>query len=287
MVRKMNIDREDIFQIVGQKKWPDLIEMFRDNGLHDFIMNDSILKNLVDNFLLSELLDNRIVENGPTYKYHLQQFYTLHCSPNHNFKLQTEEFKKLVLKIIEVEPNQQVAYNYATLFQDEPICKKVIEAYEKKESRIISHSQDKNILLTKNSDINDEDATISIFKSNQEYHFYRAVRECYPMYLVIPNVALNAVIDFNMIEDKLSIGEKSYFWRALVDCVVIDTENDYRPISFYELDSVFHDSEKQKENDLLKDSILAKSGQELYRIRRTSQKMKEKDFTILIREKFI
>ncbi len=287
METKKTIEREKVFQIVGQKKWPDLIEVFRDNELYDFIMNDSILKNLVDNFLLSELLENTTGENDPGYKYYLQQFHTLHCSQNHRFKLHPEEFKKLVLKIVEVESNKQIAYNFATLFQDEPICQQVIEEYEKKQSQIISHSQEKDILLTKNRDVSDENATISIFKSKQEYHFFRAVRECYPMYLVIPNVALNAVIDFNIIEDKLSVEEKSYFWRALVDCVVIDTENDYKPISFYELDSVFHDSEKQKENDLLKDNILAKAGQELYRIRRTSHKMEEKDFTILIREKFL
>jgi hypothetical protein len=101
---------------------------------------------------------------------------------------------------------------------------------------------------------------------------------------VIPNVALNAVISFDLIKKELSQNERKYFFGALLDCVVIDTENNYMPIKFIELDSPDHDKESQISKDKMKDHILAVAGQKLIRIRRKTHKDDEKDFAKLIRE---
>jgi very-short-patch-repair endonuclease len=82
----------------------------------------------------------------------------------------------------------------------------------------------------------------------------------------------------------MSAGEKTYFFKGLIDCVVIDAEDNFKPKRFFELDSVYHDSEIQIGKDKMKDNILAISGHKLYRIRRTSVKNNEQDFTRLIRE---
>jgi hypothetical protein len=66
--------------------------------------------------------------------------------------------------------------------------------------------------------------------------------------------------------------------------VIIDTEENYKPIKFFELDSFTHDNEKQIAKDKMKDNILAISGQKLFRIRRTTKKQNEEDFSKLIRE---
>ena len=92
------------------------------------------------------------------------------------------------------------------------------------------------------------------------------------------------MISFDLIKDKLSIEERKYFFGALLDCVVIDPENDYKPIKFFELDSPYHDTEEQIKKDKLKENILAIAGQNLIRIRRTTYKENEKDFIKLIRE---
>ena len=55
------------------------------------------------------------------------------------------------------------------------------------------------------------------------------------MFLVIPNVSLNAVLDFDQIKNSLSAEERKYFFSALLDCVVIDTEDNYKPIRFIEI----------------------------------------------------
>ena len=188
------------------------------------------------------------------------------------------------MKIVEIETTPEFAYYNALKFPTEDICKRVIEEYEESIPKVVGHSQEREIFVTENKNIQNIDASISLFKSMQEYQFYKAVREIYPSYLIIPNVALNAIINFDVIKDILSQEERKYFFVALLDCVVVDTENDYKPIKFIELDSTYHDTDIQIRKDKLKDNILAAAGQKLYRIRRTTYKEDEKDFIKLIRE---
>ena len=41
-------DRETVFQLVGQKKWLDIIELFKDNRRGEAVLSDPILKNFID-----------------------------------------------------------------------------------------------------------------------------------------------------------------------------------------------------------------------------------------------
>ena len=116
---------------------------------------------------------------------------------------------------------------------------------------------------------------MSLFKSIQEYEFYKGAKAVYQSWLVLPNVALSAVIDFSIIKNTLTIEEKEYFFRALIDCVVINTDKKYIPFKFIELDSKYHDTKVQKEKDMLKDNILSKAGQKLIRIRQKTFKERE------------
>ena len=283
----VTIDREVIFQLVSRQCWQKLVEVFKDNSNYTFIINDPVLKPLVDKYFIDELLTSSSMANDPDYKYYLQSFFMLHEHKNYFFKLSEENYKKLIVRIVEVEEDLNQAYNYALKFPEEQICKQVIEKFQESLPNIVQHSQDEEIYVTENKNIFNDDASISLFKSNQEYQFFKAVRECFPMFLVIPNVAINAVLNFDLIKDKLTQEEKDYFFRALIDCVVIDTEKHYKPIQFFELDSVYHDSEKQFQKDKLKDNILAVGGQKLLRIRRVTAKQDESDFVRLIREKVV
>ena len=92
------------------------------------------------------------------------------------------------------------------------------------------------------------------------------------------------MIDFSIIKNTLTIEEKEYFFRALIDCVVINTDKKYIPFKFIELDSKYHDTKVQKEKDMLKDNILSKAGQKLIRIRQKTFKEREKGFEKLIRD---
>lgn len=280
----MAIDRETIFQLVNNKDWPTLIEVFKDNDNCNFIENEPILKPVIEEYFIDELLTNSSMNDDAAYKYYLQVFFMLHSHKNYSFKLSNDNYKKLIIKIVGIEKDLKQANDYALEFPDEPICRQAIEFYRESIPKVVRHSQERELYVTENKNVHEIDATIGLFKSNQEYQFYKAIREVFPMFLVIPNVALNAVINFNLIKNELTPEEKKYFFYALLDCVVIDTENNYKPIKFIELDSPGHDKEKQKQNDKLKDNILAMAGQKLLRVRRTTFKEDEKDFIRLIRE---
>lgn len=284
MKSRITIDTETVFQLVSKKDWQNLIEVFKYNDNYDFISNEQVLKPLIDKFFIDELLTNSSMNDDPSYKYYLQHFYLLHDNVKYSFKLSQDNFRKLIVKIVEVEEESTRAYKYAMKFPEEPICKKVIEEYQENLPKVVRHSQERELYVTENKNIHNVDASIGLFKSNQEYQFYRAVREVFQMYLVFPNVALNAVISYDLIKSNLTAEEKRYFFGALLDCVVIDSENNYKPIKFIELDSPYHDTEAQINKDKLKDNILAKAGLKLIRVRRTTFKEDEKDFIKLIRE---
>lgn len=284
MNSRITIDTEEIFQLVNKKDWQKLIEVFKVNNNYDFISNEQVLKPLIDKYFIDELLTNSSMKDDPAYKYYLQNFYILHEHKKYSFQLSQDNFRKLIIKIVEVEEELVRAYDYAMKFPDEPTCKRVIEEYQESLPKVVRHSQENELYVTENKNISNVDASIGLFKSNQEYQFYRAVREVFQMHLVFPNVALNAVISYDLIKSNLTAEEKKYFFGALIDCVVIDSENYYKPIKFIELDSPYHDTEAQIKKDNLKDNILAKAGQKLIRIRRTTFKEDEKDFIKLIRE---
>lgn len=115
--------------------------------------------------------------------------------------------------------------------------------------------------------LTDADHTQSLFKSQQERWFFQAVRHVFPTYLVYPNVALHAALDFEALREQLTPEERTYFFRALLDCAVFDQEHDYRPCFFFELDSPLHDDPERQARDAQKDRILALAGHRLYRVR--------------------
>lgn len=280
----MIIDREEVFQLLITKNWPRLIDVLKDNECYSFISNEPMLKPAIDKYIFDELLTNSSIEDDPTYKYYLTSFYLLHADRNSLYKLNNENYKKLILRIIDVEKDIEKAFSFASKFPKEPTCKEVIDKYNKNLPKIVHHSQEGTIQVTENKDVNKFDASISLFKSNQEFQFYKAVKSVFPNFLVYPNVSLNAVIDFDLIKSKLTKDEADYFFKALIDCVVIDSDNQHKPIRFIELDSPFHDTELQINKDKLKDDILAKAGQKLIRIRRSKNKRDGTDFEKLIRE---
>ncbi|CAM3232512.1 DUF2726 domain-containing protein [Rhodothermus bifroesti] len=107
----------------------------------------------------------------------------------------------------------------------------------------------------------------SLFRSRQEAVFFQAVREVFLTYLVYPNVALSCLLDYEQLADALTEAERSYVFRAQVDCVVFDPDQDYRPCFCFELDSPLHAAPERQARDQTKARILGLAGLVLYRIR--------------------
>lgn len=127
------------------------------------------------------------------------------------------------------------------------------------------------------------EAQAPLFKSEQERVFFETLRRMFPTHLVYPNAALSATLDFESIEKTLSEAERRYFFQALVDAVVVDPLDAFRPVYFFELDSALHDTDERRRKDRLKDRILANAGQVLFRLRRTEPEAASADLATAIR----
>lgn len=281
------MNREEIFKLIQSKSWIPLIDLFKENDIYKEILSDNITKNIIEQNFVNELISGNSFLTDSAYPYYLGQFFILHKAEKFTFKLNPNDYEKLIQKLVEIRyksNNLNEAYKYALEYPENEYCQQIILEYNKEQAKFINHSQNEKITVKKNDVISDSDSTISLFKSNQEYLFYRAVREVFQTYMVFPNVALSALIDWNLIKDKLTKRENDYFFKCLIDCVVIDQENQYKPIKFIELDSIYHDTEKQIENDKTKDKIIGLSGHKLFRIRTKNEAITEKEFKTIIRE---
>ena len=194
-------------------------------------------------------------------------------------------------KVYEQQGSRQEAYNFAKMRPNELICAEIIKSYEESNSTLVEHSQMRKIQVTTNErNISPNiDYTRSLFgspPSPQEKYFYDACRERFPSHIIYPNVALQVVIDYDKIKPKLSKDEHKYFLAAVIDCVIFDQDNDYKPIYFFELDSSFHSKPRVMQNDELKDKIFSISGHKLYRIRRIAKHQGKDEFIQVIKEIF-
>lgn len=127
-----------------------------------------------------------------------------------------------------------------------------------------------------------------IFNSNGEYILYSALLELFPNYLVFPNLGLSAIFQFDRMKDLLEekvITQKDfeYFLRAQIDFAIISTVT-YLPQIGIELDSDYHDSDKQKQRDDRKDRLFSLGGVPLMRVRPMGKITKEEAKTDLARQ---
>lgn len=126
-------------------------------------------------------------------------------------------------------------------------------------------------------------ALLQLFKSRQEEEFYHAVRSFYPQHLLGVNVSIHAVIDLDLVRNRLSKQEASFFFRGLLDIVTFDPEHGHRPVIAFEVDSPLHDDENQISRDRKKDRILATAGLRLVRIRPDRSQTNRRQFLALLR----
>lgn len=105
-----------------------------------------------------------------------------------------------------------------------------------------------------------------VFNSQLEYTIYRLMIGLFPNHLVFPNVSLQSIFDYGKIKDALDTDHFKYYLMASVDLCVISTAN-YLPILGYEIDSPYHDLEKQIERDEKKNTIFQSGGVPLVRLR--------------------
>lgn len=256
-------DHEAVFRMVYERRWTDLLAfVYRHRGA---IAGDPLLGQAVATFASTFLAELAQAEPAG-YMHELETLFLLHTGGF--YALPPAQFEQVVAALVTGHAaHPEAARGYARFCPDHPACAAVLR-HAPVPPAPVAHTQHE-VLEVRATDPDDGvDHTLSLFKSQQEVDFFMAVREVYATYFVYPNVALSCLVDYDRIRDRLSASERHYFFRALVDCVVFDQHDAYRPRYFFELDSALHDTDVQQARDRSKERILALAGQKLHRIRK-------------------
>lgn len=157
--------------------------------------------------------------------------------------------------------------SYASTYFDRPLAEKLLKELRRDSPEKLAEARQFATRIEAATVQKSSAKTVRLFKSPQEQNFFHALREAFPHYLPYPNVAMSCVVDLNAIREALTYEEMEYFFKAVIDFVLYDPMSGHEPLHFFELDSKFHESEKAKRNDTLKNSIFNAAGIKLIRIR--------------------
>ena len=195
-------------------------------------------------------------------------------------KLSTNCIQELTEYLFQKHPTEQ----YAKILMEnteaqEFLKRKASERTEKIESTILASNLKVNI--RKSGEL---DFSKSIFNSPQEKELYLAAKRVLKNEIILPNIALSSIIDSKILE-LLETKTKYFFLKSTLDLCIIDSLT-FKPCFFIELDSSWHDTPKQIENDEMKNEIFKKAGMELHRLRKKENKGMEEIFELYIRKNY-
>jgi hypothetical protein len=105
-----------------------------------------------------------------------------------------------------------------------------------------------------------------VFNSNREFGIYEVMVQLCPNQLVFPNCSLQTIMAFDRMKELVEQDDFGYYLRASVDLVVVSSTT-YLPMFAIEVDSVWHDTDKQQERDDRKDRLFAAAGIPFMRLR--------------------
>jgi hypothetical protein len=109
-------------------------------------------------------------------------------------------------------------------------------------------------------------AVKQVFNSQREFTIYQVLVQLCPNHLVFPNCSLQSVMTYERMKELVSDDDFGYYLRASVDIVVVSSTT-YLPMLAIEVDSVWHDTERQQINDEKKDRLFAVAGVPFMRLR--------------------
>lgn len=285
----MDCTTENLFEMLQKSEWDQLLSL--ESNYRQSIIDDAMMKQVFDIYFIDAVINYAKNEKDKLYcSLVLKKVYFkfLHLR-NDTYAIPDVKFEEFVisyLNILQSLEEDKSAYLIACKWTHLNYAKELITQYENTHSKELKHSSDDTIKVSINPNIQKENHTIKLFKSKQEYEFFYAVRENFPNYYTYPNVAVSCIVDFDKIKDKLSNTEKEYFFKAIVDSVVYEqTDDNFIPKFYFELDSIYHDEKKQMAKDTIKDKFFSLAGQELIRIRaKTSTNLVRSDFKKMINE---
>lgn len=281
---KESFDQEILYSYLQNRRWKDFLSVLSRNK-KEITSNPTALN--ATKYFLSELFKN-VNENQPElYLEEFDMIILLHAGKY--FVLDEDDFRKVIKFKLDGQDvvNSEKAYNFARNYMQYDFAKNYCEVYESRQPEKVSHSNEDKISVVINKNISEEDFTIPLFKSNRERIFFNALKDYFPNYHTYPNVAVSSVIDFNKISTFLTSPQKDYFLKSIIDCVIFDPSEEYKPKYFFEIDSDYHDEESIKQKDEWKDLFFSLSGKKLYRIRPIDNQIDKEMFLTIIKEVFV
>jgi len=102
-------------------------------------------------------------------------------------------------------------------------------------------------------------AVKQVFNSQREFTIYQVMMQLCPNQLVFPNCSLQSIMSFDRMKSLVDDDDFNYYLRAGVDIVVVSSTT-YLPLLAIEVDSAWHETEKQQRNDVKKDRLFAAAG---------------------------
>ena len=276
------INQEDIYRLLQKEDWKNLIDVFYKRK--DIIKSDSLLSQSLEtalNVITRKALE---FEDDSDFVDSLESILLLNAGKF--ISLNEKQKEAIILAIISgKKDNLSYCYQYAKSYPDNEMCQEIIAKYKENLPEKLDQSQYQKLTVTENKKIEiQSDYRKSLFNSVQEVEFYLAIKRVFDSYQVYPNVGLSSILNYDNIKDELSSKERDFFLKSSVDFVVLEPFRNYFPIYFFEIDSIWHDSEEQKERDKIKDKIFSISGQKLYRIRKVDNSIDEREFERLLVE---
>lgn len=254
-------DHEAVFRMAYERRWAELLDFVHRHRAD--IADDALLARAVAAF--ADAFFDALAADGPGgYRRELETLFLLHTGGF--YRLSPARFADVAAHLAGLHADRpEAARGYARHAPDHPACAALLRGTDAPAP--VAHAGDAAVALTRTAPAAGASHTVGLFKSQQEVDFFMAVREVFATYFVYPNVALSCLVDYEAVREALTPAERRYFFRALVDCVVFDQHDGYRPRYFFELDSVLHDTEERREKDRAKERILSLAGCTLHRLR--------------------
>lgn len=284
------LDHERIYRLTHDGDWPALLALIHAHP--QAAAQDDLVQQALDTFeqaFFAELDDGTL---EPAQVEVLEKLILLHSGGI--YRLDADRFATLVVRLVtwHVEHGADaVAAQYARFCPGREPCASLVEAPEAESANVrleprraeVDHPERDRVHVTVTTPATEALHSLSLFKSDQEAAFFHALRAVFQTYTPYPNVALSSLIDFEAIRPRLSAEERGFFFKGIVDCVLFDPHDGYRPVHFFELDSAHHDEPDRQEKDGYKDRIIAAAGHRLYRVRPRITPVTTDDFVATLR----
>jgi Protein of unknown function (DUF2726) len=283
---------ETIFAGTLAEEWGPVLDIIQKHGA--ILSSDPVFRQAVDTFIKAFLSSQK----GPSFSAPIdasisERILLFHAA--NRIRLQTPDLQMLVHRSLHYwQSDVSRSVGLAKLLPDDPVCQTILNESDLSQRAVggIAVTERSTERSTETSTGKGTEtppgnlsrpALLPLFKSHQEKEFYHAVRSFYPQQLIGVNVSIHAVVNLDLVRAQLTNRERNYFYKALLDCVVYNIDDEYRPMIVFEIDSPLHDDQNQIERDALKDRILAVAGLRLVRIRPDQSRTNRRQFLALLR----